>query len=562
MAREKPQTVHLRNPWATGFTGGLIELMVFLRRHPILSLVGLIEKIIKVMIAYYAITLAVGAILYGYIYDKLTLMATVSAMALLAYIGYRFWAEHKNYPAPTIRRLSTGVIRVNRVKRRWKKATKAGGFAKTPRIKKISSSPNGVIVQVNTGRASASVHKLAEGADEIAAVMGCNESKMEHITPGLANLHLVWGDPTSRLLTLHDIHQTGDKNRVGFGLDPNGYTVSMSLTTSVLIVGEAESGKSNTMWAILGGLVKKEIPFRLRVIDPAGGVELNRLQDSPLTLSYTDSALEIDSLVAYNLQSMHERMAKMKTSTGKIRKHVPTEDEPLEILLIDELLLLKNHDAQSPLAEIISTGRKSGHIVIALSQLSQVDSLGRVRDLFPQRMCLATKSADMTDSVLGPGAERDGAKCSRISKGTPGVGYYFSIERRMFTRFRTPEVTDRDADDLAEGRFPNLEHGRVRVKSPLSNRSRLARRKTAVYRLYDRSGELLYIGKTVHPNERFKEHAKEQIWWAEVDMSKTSIEWYPNWGWAGKVETASIRSERPKYNIVGAPLVMTSMNEG
>jgi S-DNA-T family DNA segregation ATPase FtsK/SpoIIIE len=563
MSGNKSQAVHLRNPWATGFTGSTIELIMFLRKHPFLSFVGFLERVAVFLIVHYIFTITLVATIYGWFTNKLTEMVVVSVALATAYVGYRLWRESRNYTDPGLWQLVRGLWRVRTVKKRWKGATVSGGFRQPPRIKSINSSPNGVTVQVDCGSAGHSVHKLVEGSDEIAAVVGCNESKVETITPGLADMHLVWGDPTSRVLTLHDIDQTPDNSRVSFGLDPDGYPVSLSLTTSILIVGESESGKSNALWAVIGGLVRKKYPFRLRVIDNIGGVELDRLNKDrcPLTISYAEAGVDanVASVLRYAEMTMNRRAAAMKASGA--RKHVITDEEPLEVLVIDEVLDVTDRGPDSSLFNLIRNGRKFGCIVIALSQLGQIDSIGRIRDLFPQRLCLATKSREMTDAVLGPGAERDGARCSRISNTTPGVGYYYMDGKREFIRFRTPMVTDADADELALGKFPTEMSSTVRSKSPLSNRGKLARRKTAVYRLYDSSGELLYIGKTVHPNQRFREHSEEQMWWSEVDMSKTTIDWYPSGAWASRVEIASIRSERPKYNIVGAPLVMSSVSK-
>jgi S-DNA-T family DNA segregation ATPase FtsK/SpoIIIE len=103
-------------------------------------------------------------------------------------------------------------------------------------------------------------------------------------------------------------------------------------------------------------------------------------------------------------------------------------------------ILKKGFD--SPLGEILTKGRKFGFIVWGCSQLSQKDVIGDVRDLFPQRICLAVPSADLTDAVLGAGAESDGARCSQIPTDTPGVGYMFKNGVRGFIKFRSMYLDD------------------------------------------------------------------------------------------------------------------------
>ncbi|NUP47250.1 MAG: GIY-YIG nuclease family protein [Catenulispora sp.] len=70
--------------------------------------------------------------------------------------------------------------------------------------------------------------------------------------------------------------------------------------------------------------------------------------------------------------------------------------------------------------------------------------------------------------------------------------------------------------------------------------------RTALYRLYDAEGQLLYVGISRDPNERFKEHAHERSWWHHV--ARTEIAWLNDWQQAREVEDAAIRNERPLYN--------------
>ncbi|MEU1663602.1 GIY-YIG nuclease family protein [Streptomyces sparsogenes] len=70
---------------------------------------------------------------------------------------------------------------------------------------------------------------------------------------------------------------------------------------------------------------------------------------------------------------------------------------------------------------------------------------------------------------------------------------------------------------------------------------------TALYRLRNQDGELLYVGITDNPERRWKDHAKDKTWWPEV--ASRSIEWFPNRGHALAAEGKAIRSERPRHNI-------------
>ncbi|GAA2929604.1 GIY-YIG nuclease family protein [Streptomyces enissocaesilis] len=70
---------------------------------------------------------------------------------------------------------------------------------------------------------------------------------------------------------------------------------------------------------------------------------------------------------------------------------------------------------------------------------------------------------------------------------------------------------------------------------------------TALYRLRDQSGTLLYVGITNNLGWRWKTHAADKEWWPEVVTR--SIEWFPTRSHALAAEAAAIRAEQPLHNI-------------
>jgi hypothetical protein len=75
---------------------------------------------------------------------------------------------------------------------------------------------------------------------------------------------------------------------------------------------------------------------------------------------------------------------------------------------------------------------------------------------------------------------------------------------------------------------------------------------TAIYRLFDRSGSLLYVGVSVEPRTRIKTHIRDMPWGREVDGSRTRIEWAPDRPTALAVEASAIAEEAPAYNVTGS----------
>jgi hypothetical protein len=69
-----------------------------------------------------------------------------------------------------------------------------------------------------------------------------------------------------------------------------------------------------------------------------------------------------------------------------------------------------------------------------------------------------------------------------------------------------------------------------------------------LYRFYDTSGRLLYIGITHDPEVRFKRHAEVSGWW--YLQARVEWAWYGSRAEAEDAERAAIRDERPLYNFV------------
>ena len=72
---------------------------------------------------------------------------------------------------------------------------------------------------------------------------------------------------------------------------------------------------------------------------------------------------------------------------------------------------------------------------------------------------------------------------------------------------------------------------------------------TAVYRLYDRRGTLLYVGISRNLSARFAQHASEKSWWPEVARKTAML--YGSRREAMKAELTAIHTEKPVHNIAG-----------
>ncbi|WP_372344688.1 GntR family transcriptional regulator [Streptomyces sp. KL116D] len=71
--------------------------------------------------------------------------------------------------------------------------------------------------------------------------------------------------------------------------------------------------------------------------------------------------------------------------------------------------------------------------------------------------------------------------------------------------------------------------------------------RTALYRLYDGTDQLLYVGITLDPEARWERHAYWMWWWPRV--ARKDIRWLDtSWRDALDLERDTIRAERPAHN--------------
>ncbi|MGW3383311.1 GIY-YIG nuclease family protein [Streptomyces albogriseolus] len=73
-----------------------------------------------------------------------------------------------------------------------------------------------------------------------------------------------------------------------------------------------------------------------------------------------------------------------------------------------------------------------------------------------------------------------------------------------------------------------------------------ADQRTALYRLFNKGGELIYVGITYDPAVRWYQHGRDKSWWPEV--VEKSVEWFPNRQLALDQEAEVISSLSPRYN--------------
>lgn len=70
----------------------------------------------------------------------------------------------------------------------------------------------------------------------------------------------------------------------------------------------------------------------------------------------------------------------------------------------------------------------------------------------------------------------------------------------------------------------------------------------ALYRFYNATGQLLYVGITANPSARFKAHQSDKHW--SIDICGITLEYYKSRGELLEAEARAIKIERPRHNVI------------
>jgi hypothetical protein len=281
--------------------------------------------------------------------------------------------------------------------------------------------------------------------------------------PDLVILVLRRRDPLHATVPALPVCAVPDFTALPLGVDENGQTYLLRLFgTQVLIVGATGAGKGSVVWSIIAALAAgvRAGVVKLWAFDPKGGMEMAAgmpLYDRFACKDFKAMADILEEAVAL----MRERTDRLR---GKTRQHVPTADDPLYVLIIDELAALTAYVSErqtkdrikAALGILLTQGRAVGFHVIAALQDPRKEVLP-FRNLFPTRIGLRLSEEAEVDMVLGDGARDRGALCDRIPQSLPGVGFVVLDGDPTPTRVRFSYWDDDEITELAR------EYGRLRV---------------------------------------------------------------------------------------------------
>jgi S-DNA-T family DNA segregation ATPase FtsK/SpoIIIE len=299
-----------------------------------------------------------------------------------------------------------------------------------------------------------------DAAPALASAFRANSCRVRASAPGTAVLEFSRGDPLQTIIPALPISEALDLAAVPVGLREDGTPWSLRLLGShLLIAGTTGAGKGSVIWGLLRGVAPaiRDGLVQVWAVDPKGGMEL-----SPGEALFTRFAHEnVEAMLGLLEDAVRLLDARAARLRGITRLHQPSFDDPLVLVVVDELLTLTSYGvdttakrrAASALGSLLSRGRAVGVLVMGAVQDPRKESLP-FRDLFPTRVALRLQERDTVDLVLGDGAWKAGARCDDIPLDHPGVGYVLTDGHPDPVRVRAAHVTDADIALMVTGYAP------------------------------------------------------------------------------------------------------------
>jgi DNA segregation ATPase FtsK/SpoIIIE, S-DNA-T family len=297
--------------------------------------------------------------------------------------------------------------------------------------------------------------------------------------PGYLQLVVARLDPLAQVVTV-PAPVAVDLGAVQLGRREDGRDWTVRLRGShTLIAGATGAGKGSVLWSLIRGLgpAVRDGLVKLWVLDPKGGMELAAGRPLFDRFAYA-TATALAEMLEAAVTVMQERAGRLM---GHTRLHTPSTDEPLIVVVVDELASLTAYAERddkrrisAALSLLLSQGRAVGVVVVAALQDPRKEVLP-FRDLFPTRIALALVEAEQTDLVLGRGARVRGADCSRIPLTTPGIGWVWCDGEAEPARVRAGWVSDEDIAAIVEAFTPGTpasDNGDVPVVIDLTDQTR------------------------------------------------------------------------------------------
>lgn len=297
-------------------------------------------------------------------------------------------------------------------------------------------------------------------AEALTHAFGAQLVRVRTAKPGWLEIEVQHTDPLARVVPVVEPSDLPDLAAIRIGVRENGAAWCVRLVgRHLLVAGATGAGKGGVVWSLLAGIGPAICDglVQVWVVDPKGGMEFGSGHALFSRFAY-DTGQATLSLLRDAAAVLSARADQLR---GVARQHVPSNSEPLIVVVIDEIASLTAYiadrkvktEVEQLLGLLLSQGRAVGVSVVACVQDPAKDVLA-LRQLFPTRIALRLTEATQAAMVLGQAARDRGALCELIPDALPGVGFVAEDGSAEVTRVRAFHVTDSDIARIASDYRP------------------------------------------------------------------------------------------------------------
>lgn len=409
---------------------------------------------------------------------------------VFALVAWRL-AHRSSFDSLVGRRLRNRRVRWTRYPPwRWRRACLGCGLKRTqegrkasrvvvPRVLRVEAVPavDRVLVRLRPGMTEVT----DEQAEALRRHLGRHSALWARVSPyrtrkGAARDDRLWlefqhSDPLAEVVDPVPVPDKPDLLAVEVGVLESGEPWRVPLLGShFLLIGATRAGKSSWIWALLRNLAADIRSGRVQVwaADKVGGIELG-LGGELLARHVKDDPQAL-------LAMLKELNARMKAraelmASQRVRVHVPTAEEPLIVLILDEMIAALavserglRAKLQREFQHLSTQAAACGISMVAGAQTPLKEVLGPLRDFFTVKVGFRMNSSSHPDATFFDGARAMGATCDLISKDQQGVAIFLQEGSAEFGRGRVAYMSDAVVRETAQAYGPGATvTGRLRA---------------------------------------------------------------------------------------------------